>query len=137
MTAIFVTGRLYSPVAVLTVTFRTRPSAPGYTLVTLPTAHLPLTAFMSATVLRFSTCHFFLGTKVGKTSLVQRFQHESTILCTNSTRLRGFLVSLNVPCGTSGVALPKEHVVRTQVSSVVWIVRDAPDGTLIQQVRDL
>ena len=70
MTAIFVTGRLYSPVAVFTVTFRPRPSAPGYTLVTLqPKAHLPLTAFISATTtmsstatLRFSTCHFFLGT---------------------------------------------------------------------------
>ena len=132
MTAIFVTGRLYSPVAVLTVTFRTRPSAPGYTLVTLPTAHLLLTAFISATVttsststLRFSTCHFFLGTKVGKTSLVQRFQNESIIGVLKRT-LWYFR-----SCSS------KEHVVRTQVSSVVWIIRDAPDGTLIQQVRDL
>lgn len=77
---------------------------------------------MSSTLtLRFSKWHFFLSTRVGKTSLVQHFQIEPTILCTNSTLLQGFLVSWNGLCCTSGVAL----------------FRNVPDGTLIRQVCDL
>ena len=99
MTAILVTGWLYSPVAVFTLTLCTRPSDLGYTLSIRPTAHLPQRALLLATVttsstctLGFSTCHFFLGTSEGNTPLLQRFQKEWTILCTNSSHCHGFFV---------------------------------------------
>ena len=38
---------------------------------------------------------------------VQRLQKVSTSFCTNSTLCRGFLVSLNGPCGTIEVARPR------------------------------
>ena len=114
MTAIFVTGRLYSPDGVFTLTLRTRPSAPGYTSITLPMVYLPRMALLSAmttrsstSTFRFSVCHAFLVTSAGSTSRLQRFQKESTIFCTNSTRRRGFFVSLNGPWGTSDVARPR------------------------------
>ena len=43
---------------------------------------------------------------MGKTSLIHRFQNDSTIFCTNSTQCLGFLVSLNGPWGTLDVAHP-------------------------------
>ena len=113
ITAILVTGRLYSPVGVFTLTLRTRPSGSGYALSTLPIVHLPRIALLLVMVttsltctLRFSSCHFFRGTSAGNTSLFQRFQKASTILYTNSIRCRGFFVLLNEPWGTSDVARP-------------------------------
>ena len=104
ITAIFVTGRLYSPAGVFTFTLRTRPSVPGCTSITLPIVHLPRMALLSAMTTRSSTstfrlsvCHAFLVTSAGSTSQLQRCQKESTIFCTNSTRRRGFFVSLNGP----------------------------------------
>ena len=55
----------------------------------------------------FSAFHFFLGTNDGNTSWVQRLMKVSTIFCTNSTLCRGFLVSLNGPCGSIEVARPR------------------------------
>ena len=113
ITAIFVMGLSYSPVRVLTFTFLTFPSFPGYTLTTRPTFHVPRIALEVCTItksstrtLRFSACHCFLGRSAGKTSLVQRVQKESNILWTNSTLCLGFLVCLNGPCGTVDYALP-------------------------------
>ena len=104
MIEILVTGRLYSPAVVFTLMLRTRPSVPGYTSITLPIVHLPRIALLSAittisstSTLRLSVCHAFLVTRPGSTSLLQRFQKESTIFCTNSTRRRGLFVSLNGP----------------------------------------
>ena len=112
MTATLVISRLYSPVDVLTFTFLTRPSGPGKTSVILPMDHLPRTVLLSATrttsfTCKFqrSTCHCFLCTRDEKTSLLQRFQNESTIFWTNSTLWWGFRDFLNDPCATSGDAL--------------------------------
>ena len=65
MTSILVTGRLYSPVAVFSLTLCTHPSDSGYTLSIRPTAHFPRTLLLLATVtasstctLGFSTCHY-------------------------------------------------------------------------------
>lgn len=114
MTATLVIGRLYSPADVLTFRFRIRPSRPGKTSVILPMDHLPRTVMLSATrttsftcKFRLSTCHCFLCTRDGKTSLLQHFQNESTILWTDSTLWQGFRDSLNGPCTTSGDARPR------------------------------
>ena len=57
----------------------------------------PRIAFGVWTLL-FSAFHFFRGINDGNTSRVHRFQNESTIFWTNSTRWHGLLVSLNGPC---------------------------------------
>ena len=55
---------------------------------------------LASLTFRFSACHFFRRSNDGNTSLVQRFQNESTMSWTNSTRWRGFLESLKGPRGT-------------------------------------
>ena len=113
MTAIFWTGLAYSPAAVLIFTFLTLSSFPGKTSITRPTLHFPLTTVPSCMIttsftrtFRLSEFHFFLGTRRGKTSRVQRLQNESTIFWTNSTLFLGFFVSRKGPCGTSGDERP-------------------------------
>ena len=113
ITATFCTGLEYSPDAVLTLTFLTLPSFPGYTSIAHPTFHFPLIAVPSCTItmssirtLRFSEFYFLFGTSRGNTSLVQRLQKQSMILCTNLTCFLGFFVSWKGPCRTSADALP-------------------------------
>ena len=70
--------------------------------------HIPLSTFHelhweyepSTCTYRVSVFHFFCWISDRNTSLVQRFQNESTIFWTNSTLTRGFLVCLNGPWGT-------------------------------------
>ena len=102
---------------------RTRPSDPGYTSSNLAIAHLPRRALLSAMVtisstctLCFSTSHFFLGSNAGNTSLIQHFQRESTIFCMNSTRLRGFFVSLSGPYNNNNNQL---YLMRVTHNSVI------------------
>ena len=104
------TGRLYSP-AVFTLTSWTWPSVPGHTLITLPMVHLlqialfsAMTTISSTSTFCLSVCHAFLVTSAGSMSLLQHFQKESTIFCTNSTLCRGVFMWWNGPWGTSGAA---------------------------------
>ena len=100
ITAILVMGLSYSPVRVLTFTLLTFPSCPRETLTARPIFHVPRIALEVCTItksstrtLRFSACHFFLGSSDRKTSLVQRVQNESTIFWTNSTQKFMFTIS--------------------------------------------
>ena len=137
MTEILVTGRLYSPAVVFTLMLRTRPSVPGCTSITLPIVHLPWIASLSAITtvsltptFRLSLCYAYFVTTAGSASLLQRFQKETTIFCTNSTRGRRFSVSFVSCCSF------KEHVVRTQIFAFMQVIWNTADLALIYEISD-
>ena len=132
-----VTGWLYSPAVVFTLMLRTWPSVPGCTSITLPIVHLPriasllaITTISLTSTFRLSLCHAYFVTRAGSKSLLQRFQKESTIFWTNSTRGRGFSVSF-VSCCSS-----KEHVSRTQILAFIGVIWNTADRALTYEISD-
>lgn len=109
----------------------------GMRLITLPIVHLPRIASLSAMTtisltctFRLSLCHAYFVTTAGSTSLLQRFQKESTISCTNSTQGRGFSVSFVSCCSL------KEHVVRTPIFAFIRVIWNTADRALIYEIFD-
>ena len=120
----------FSPVLVLTRTFRTIPSSPGYTLTSRARSHFlwamlrSVSKTTSLTASCRATCrHFLHDIKVWRYSLMKCFQNWVIRPWTNSNRLCTFLVSLNGPLRNICRCTSNHEVVRGKRPEVIGIIR--------------